>query len=545
MNPIIKTLLIRRSQEQGFVLPTVIALGLIMLLLGTVNIFKSNDENITAIAQRDTSEALTAAEAGVSFYRDLIDKNKVIATYSACDAGLNWNSGTNQWTCSDTTEISWARASAIPGINDSCDFDGGSANNVDVQNATLTGWQNVNGNLGQYRLVNYTYNNNLGTLIVQGRDRNSDSESAITQVQVQFPIQANTGNQITENLNNFNPVLWIGSSTITSIGGGNTSATSDDNLVVDGNIVVSQANCNLTGTTLTTANNLGNISATPLSLPATPSPPDYIDNTTTPPTPADGITPFYALELIDPLDVAAGYYPRADRTTNTKLNVVTNDDEIIDRATVSGTFNTFDPVTTIQLPRPGDNSEYINGENVYHYLIEDNLNLGDGDQIRITKGANVILYVMGNITFDGKIDVNKNAGSNTSKNLQIYGNSGLSQFGCNFPLPTGGTQLLSVTCPNDDITFQGNKRIRIEAFIHAPNATVTSSSGDPNVIIRGAMWVKQWNDTTLANKKVTITSDDNFLDYASVRNLIGTSNSLIKPIIYPASYWTTQRVTLP
>ena len=135
MNSIIKTILITRSKERGVIIPTVIALGLIMTLIGTVNVFKSNDENLTAIAQRDTREALTAAEIGVAFYRDLIDQNKVIATYSACGTGidLTWNTSTNTWTCSDTTEISWATATTIPGIDDSsCDFDGGSANSADV-----------------------------------------------------------------------------------------------------------------------------------------------------------------------------------------------------------------------------------------------------------------------------------------------------------------------------------------------------------------------------------------------------------------------------
>ena len=493
MNPLVKTILMRRSSDQGFIIPTVIALGLIMLLLGTVNVFKSNDENITAIAQRDTREALTAAEVGVAYYQDLMDKNKVIATYSACNTGLTWNNFLNLWICLDpVSDQSWARAGNIPGINDSCDFDGGNSNSTDVTwSTTVAGWQNVPGSSGQYRIVDYTYSDadDRGTLIVEGRDGSSD-ESAITRVQVEFPIQpglevGDTGDEITDDLNNLNPALWISSDnngTITSIVHGNSTDNSNHNLIVNGNILVSNANCQLTDTTTKNiANYLGNVAAVSLALPATPSPPD--DAT-----------------VGSPFDL-------------TKINVITDDNEI----------------KNTNLPRSGDNSEIVNGQNVYHYLIEDNLNLS-GEDIVITSGAKVILYVQGSMTFGSNVDVNQNP-ANGSDNLEIYGNSSSAQFGCAI---AGG-------CLNNDIDFTSGGTTNIKAFIHAPNATVTSQNGKV-VNLTGAMWVKQWNDTSHASNQITITPDDSFFNYSSIRNLDGTSNFALKPIIYPPSNWTTQRV---
>ena len=465
MNPIIKTLLKCRSSEQGFIIPTVIALGLIMLLIGTINIFKSNDEHITAIVQRDTREALTAAEAGVAYYREFIDNYKTIAEYNSTDAA-----NTPSW--SDRNGDDSTDDDDIPGIADSagnprdiCQFDrdGNSLTNAvaEYDNVPKTGWRNIDGSEGQFQLVSYVYDaaTNTGTLTVDGRDGNT-TDSATTRLQVQFPIQpglniAEVGTQITDDLNNLDPVLWIDSDAISSM---------SDNISVNGNILISKDDCQLTGTTLTTAKSLGNITAIPFDLPPV-----------TAKSPGDT-----GVNDVSASTITGGNLP----STDTDKSLITDD-----------------------------------GTHIYYYYVNGNLNFNN-ENLVIQNDTEVVIYVNGDLTFTGDVDINQNI-NNKSEHLEIY-----------------------VLGSSRNIEFNGNGIIDIKAFIHAPGATVNSlsSSGDPTVNITGAMWVKDWNDTTSNAKKVTITPDDRYLNYASVRNYSGESQLLIKPIIYPPTSWTTQQV---
>ena len=67
---LLRVLLQRRAQDEGFTLPMVIALGLVMLLLGAVNITSANEENLNAIIKNSRSDALAIAEVGVARYRE-------------------------------------------------------------------------------------------------------------------------------------------------------------------------------------------------------------------------------------------------------------------------------------------------------------------------------------------------------------------------------------------------------------------------------------------------------------------------------------------
>jgi Tfp pilus assembly protein PilX len=451
MNPIIKAILIRRSREQGFAIPTIIALGLIMTLIGTINIFKSSDENLTAISQRDAQKALTAAEAGVAYYRDLIDKNKTIAVYNS------------------TGTVSWTNPNNIPAINNNCGFT--NQGNTAVSNAATSAWQNVNGNsdLGQYRLKSYTYDGNAGTLVIEGRDRNS-TDAASIEVSVDFPIQPglfptdfpnNITNKVTENLNNLNPALWIANNDTPS-----TINTSDfnlngsnDNLTVDGNILISKSDCNLSAIQ-TQVDTLGNITANSSTLPSIPTQP-------------------------------------------TSITTITNNSDIIDI--------TSDSINTT-LPRSGDLYQVENGENVFYYLIQNDLDLADTEKIQITTGSKVVFYLQGNMTIEGNVDINQ---LNSSDNFQIY-----------------GTNTTSI------IEFKGSGTINLKALIHAPNAEARITSDDPTVNINGAIWVNKWDSST---GDITITSDESYFYYKNLENLV-TQLGAINPIIYPPTNWQTCEV---
>lgn len=211
MNRKLKIALKRRSSEQGFALVVAVGMGLIMVLVGTTMLIRGRGDQVTASAQKATNQGLSAAETGITRYQDLINTNRIIATYT--------RTGTPGWT----------NAATIPGITSGCTSGGGSST---VTPASVTTWQNVDLNVpsdptqGQYRLVDYTYTPNsgviapaapgTGTLTVEGRVNQTgtgstateDVRTATTKLQVNIPVQQSDINNVPV------PGLWIKSGTM-------------------------------------------------------------------------------------------------------------------------------------------------------------------------------------------------------------------------------------------------------------------------------------------------------------------------------------------
>ena len=217
MNTKLKIALICRSSEKGFAVPFALTLGLIMMLLGTITIFQSQEEDVISTTQRQTATALSAAEAGASRYRELINKNRILAIYDS-----------SSWTPSGETI---------------CDSD---ASGTPLSKAINGQWEDVSSDpdLGEYRLVSYNYsgtdgsdpnNSTIGTLTVEGK-----VDGATASIQVEIPVRPE------DPTDNFQPGLWLKS-----------SPTNMGNLIVDyGNILVkdsSESGC-LTPANPTSAN---------------------------------------------------------------------------------------------------------------------------------------------------------------------------------------------------------------------------------------------------------------------------------------------------
>ena len=241
MNNKLKIALICRSSEQGFAVPFTLTLGLIMMLLGTIAIFQSQEEDVISTTQRQTATALSAAEAGASRYRELINKNRILAIY---DSG-SWNpSGSPPWPICDSDASGTPLFKAINGQ-----------------------WEDVSSDpdLGEYRLVSYDYsgtdgsdpdNSTIGTLTVEGK-----VDGATASIQVEIPVRPE------DPTDNLQPALWLGSSPA------NIGSLEVDN----GNILVkdsSESGCPTPATP--TSANLQNTStqliiADPRSLPSIPN----------------------------------------------------------------------------------------------------------------------------------------------------------------------------------------------------------------------------------------------------------------------------------
>ena len=487
MNFLLKAFLVyRRKNEKGFAIPMVLSLGIIMVLLGTVSIFRSSEEDLTAITQRSTSRALNAAEAGVARYRQLLSNYKVIATYNACNS---W-SGT---TCS-ASGSTWKNPTQLPNIDQSCPNNGSTV----VANATTRAWQNIDDSdpsLGQYRLVDYIYDPNYdtatntytdqptGTLIVEGRVNQSNAASAaVTRIRVVFPVQPGiptpNGEEVTleSNFNSFNPALWLTGSTSGSV---NASVTNIGDLKVkgDGNIIVTDSDCNVTGSLPNNSNledsNQQLVIIDPRRPPLQPIPTGFI------------------VKSVDADDLVN--ITQTLPCNDSSLDCFHDDPEIIAESDGSKKF-------------------------IYHYRVTGDLELNN-EEIKVSENRKVILHVDGDITLDGNAKLNPST-NNTSANLEIYG--------------TNNTK---------NINLKGNKTILIKAFIQAPGAKVNISD-DPSVDFTGAMFVKDWDVQSGVTKEIKITPDDQYFNYKSIKDLSSSSGRprIVDPIIYKHSEWETVQV---
>jgi hypothetical protein len=478
---LLKSLLQRRARDEGFTLPMVIALGLVMLLLGTINIVKSSEENISAISQNSSSDALAVAEVGVTKYRELLNQNRILTVYNHDQWTTNANV-TGQ-TCNNmtTTPAGWK--------------DGGTAA---APNSTTKWWElkeNTDGvagdeTIGEYRLVSYEHDrdnlsiakdeDNNGSLddttasdengifslfsdadveddsepgplphsITDENDTDDDGESdavgiltvqgrspdgtSVAQIEVEIPLRIN-------DLESFAPVLWVGSGAIANTGTINMSS-SDDNIVLR-NAGAECPSPTVPGTTNVTSNAF----TEPRSLPAIDTPP----------------------------------------TDTTKKNTV-------------GAMDTSG--SRLLLPRTGTSDNQDANERFLYEVTTINVAAND----LVTDGiAKVALYASNNITIDGA------AGT-----TRTIGNSNAANAGGSFAnFNAGSTTNTSVSSQNLEIYVSGNQTItintnggtvNIEAFIHAPDATL-NITGNGTVNINGAVWVNNFNNSGTAT--VNIGSD--------------------------------------
>jgi Tfp pilus assembly protein PilX len=184
------------SNEEGFVIPIAVGMGLIMILLATTAIVKSQDDRVTSINKKDTARSLLAAEAGVAQIQSFMNQYRAVASYPACVG--SWNS---DGTCSDpNTEISWAVAANLPNLNTVCSTEPVLATAREtVQGTTTTeGWANAKWKKvdptdtttdptrqkGEFRLLEYKE----GTLTVEGRVNAGQSNEALSQLKVTVPV---------------------------------------------------------------------------------------------------------------------------------------------------------------------------------------------------------------------------------------------------------------------------------------------------------------------------------------------------------------------
>ena len=509
---LLKVLLQRRARDEGFTLPIVIALGLIMILLGAVNITTANEENLNAISDNQKNKALAIAEVGVARYRQLLDNNRMLTVYDR-----------NDWT----------------GVSNTCDINTSTPDyDPDVANinyfADTSQWHSVNDgteNIGQYRIVDYIYDidgdldDSSDTLpgndddgLFAPNDDNSNTTDLLTfndipfdpvtspngynprgvltiqsqatdgseaQVQVEIPIRINEND-----MTNLSPALWIGDRDVTAIGSLTIDEDRDGN--PDGNIILSQP---ATGTTA-----------------GCTDPIDLSGNTTnSDPRPLPTI-------ITEPALIS-------------KINNLDNIDPNISNDTdryrqFRGEGNALEPMLLLGAKEATPNFHKIwktdaNGFDYYFYKTPHDLVINNGQKLATDGQSRVIVYVD-----DKEIKLNNNASLQAgSKFTSAYKSVGLQVY-------VNGDKNITI---NPD-----GGTVRIKGLIHAPQSTVNITSGG-TVEIEGAMWVKNWNNTGNADVKIIPDNAGGGFDKA-YQHYISTDNRAAKPITNAPIGWEIQEV---
>ncbi|NJR48006.1 MAG: hypothetical protein HC775_21120 [Hyellaceae cyanobacterium CSU_1_1] len=221
---LLKTLLQRRARDEGFTLPIVIGLGLVMILLGAISITTANEENITAITQNSKSDALAIAEVGVARYRESLDRNRRLAINDSSQWGSLTQICNNNINETTTPTDDYFPSLTVNAPNTIALGEDGQILNNDGDNTDSF-------NIGSYSLVSYDYsnandtfnstndatnNNARGILTVKGRA----PDGSEAQIEAEIPVRINL-----EDMNTIAPALWVGSTTPTlgnlTIGNGN------------------------------------------------------------------------------------------------------------------------------------------------------------------------------------------------------------------------------------------------------------------------------------------------------------------------------------
>ena len=492
---LLKTLLLRPRRDEGFTLPMVIAIGMVMVLLSAVNLVQSGEENLIAISQEGSSDALAMAELGVSRYRDLLINNRFLAVNNL-----------DQWTNPDNNILSQVCTTGIDGTS-------GWADN------TNSGWRNVdvNGNtIGSYRIVQYEYdrdgntgdgnndgiiddvddfdqvddaNNDtsgdnesdaVGILTVQGQD----TIGSIAQLQVTIPIGVNT-----QDLENLNPAIWIQQSTITNFGSNVTVNNVDENGLNDEE--------NKPNVVLYRPSGSGNCKD--------------LDNSNTISDPRK-LPPVIDQDTIDTLTSRNIDGDITDEDSSTDINYF-NGGKIVLGTTLDNTG--IDPA--------------LHTDGFYYYSTKtNNLILDAGEAIIADGNKKVILHIGGNLVIDTGSSGDRTRIVNSTHRTENNINATIQQI--NKLTPSDIARYLEIHVEGD-VEIDGDGELFLTGLLRVGGTVNITDTSSTHII--GAIWANEWNNN--GNGTVNVIIDNDSYKYYSI-----TPNRTPAPLTYRPSGWERQ-----
>lgn len=188
MNPKWKLALFRCSNQKGFIIPTILGLGLVMILIGITMVVLSHDNQLTASSQKKSSEASNVAEGGV---------NEVLSFLSYKSNRLLTQIDLGAW---DDPDCSNAPSD---GLNYTRFVEDDPTNPGSKRGKWV---EDINGGRDRYKIINYRYNadNKTGTLFVQAESNFADDVGKSSSfIQVTVPVSN------TPTTNYPIPALWL------------------------------------------------------------------------------------------------------------------------------------------------------------------------------------------------------------------------------------------------------------------------------------------------------------------------------------------------
>jgi hypothetical protein len=519
---LLKSLLQRRARDEGFTLPMVIALGLIMLLLGAISITTANEENITAITQNSKSDALAIAEIGVARYRESLDRNRRLAINDSSQ----W--GTLTGICNNNTN----EAAPVTADDYFPSLTPNVANTIalaeDGQILNNDGDNTDSFNIGSYSLVDYAYsndddffnstndttnNNARGILKVKG----TAPDGSEAQIEAEIPVRINL-----KDMETIAPALWIGSTspTLGNLTIGNDSdaeADSDDDTIIsndNGNVVIKDS-------ATASADGCGNFSALAST---TPRRPVISDSRDLPP-----ITQITA-------DIADA--KTAWTISGNPINAIPDSDVSNAGAITFGSISTkVSGVSVDSKPyNPDSDTKDCPNIKVCRYYYDPPTSaavLTYTDKSLLTDGiARTTLLLTQPLTIE--------ATSTATKPVKIGSTSPVANDSNTFEIYVNGNR-------NITIKVAAGKTVNINGFIHAPQSTLTIE-GSGSVNINGSVWVNNFvNSTATVNISPDLitripTPDDSSTSGRGYRFYSTTNSRTPRPITGSPTNWKTEQV---
>jgi hypothetical protein len=531
---LLKSLLQRRARDEGFTLPMVIALGLIMILLGAVSMTTANEENITAISQNSRSDALAIAEVGVARYREMLDRNRTLAVNDS-----------SQWTtetqvCNNNTNEAGSNLddnvpSLTPGTSNAI------ARNENGQDFNDDGDSTDSLSIGTYSLVSYDYTNNSTPSISNGvLDLTSDAannnargilkvkgtalDGSEAQIEVEIPVRINP-----DDMTNLTPALWIGNPNIASLG---TLTVGNGNVVVSDPAVV-------TGTTRDGCRNFSDANTSDGSANLANGTISVISDNRNLPS---------IQKAVDKFDEASNVtLAGSDRTNNPPTNPG------------GGATVTFASTTDKAYKLKADDPARSPSGSTVAFKASDCSNIKscryyyDSPDISASNSTTPLSYSNQDVLTDGvaKTTLLLNQPLSISATTRDINVGGSNSFGSSDGfevyvrdsdnIPNNGTNTNNITI--DTGTGTG-RTITIRGFIHAPQSTLTIT-GAGTVNIFGSVWVRDFVNTSATvnispdNIKTSgaSTGQRSYLFYAT------TPGRTPKPLTGSPTNWKTEQVT--
>ena len=520
---LLRVLLQRRAKDEGFTLPMVIALGLVMILLGVVNITSANEENITAISQNSRADAIAIAELGIARYRELLDRNRVLAIYDSAQ----WGTVTEICNGDIATYLPGATAKTIQDTQD-LDNDGNTTENIGSY--SLVSYDYVNNDAtpianGTFDLTDDTVNNNTrGILTVRGTAPNNAGEA---QIQVEIPIRLNPGD-----MTNLAPALWIGDNTVTAAKLGNNLTISNGNIVIRDNKVGTTSGCRNFSDADTTdgSQDLASsitFSPPPVTVPPTPQGTVISDSRNLPPLTAINTDINNARTALskasgDPVNALPGITvivdPITENNNNTRIFGTTSNTPYKPdyEPPTGGTLADFDPIDDCSdirdcryyyAPAAAGGKSYTNED-----LLTDGI-------------AKTTLLLDENLAI-----------SAAARNIEVGSTSTVVNDSDSFEIYVQGSRTITLNA-------DAGQTLTINGFIHAPDSTL-SITGGGNVTINGSVWVKDFINTNTG--AVNISPDDLKVDSTnedkSYKFYSTTDGRTPRPLTGSPTNWKTEQI---